>query len=64
MESYWGSLLAAFALMLVLEGLLPFLSPGGWRALFRRFLELSDGQIRFVGLTSMILGLLLLLLTT
>ena len=48
MEAYWGSLLAAFALMLVLEGLLPFLSPGGWRALFRRFLELSDGQIRFV----------------
>jgi uncharacterized protein YjeT (DUF2065 family) len=64
MDGYWGTLLAAFALMLVLEGLLPFLSPGGWRSVFRRFLELSDGQIRFVGLTSMILGLLLLLLTT
>jgi len=64
MEAYGGSLLTAFALMLVLEGLLPFLSPEGWRAIFRRFLELSDGQIRFVGLTSMIFGLLLLLLTT
>ena len=64
MDSYWGTLLAAFALMLVLEGLLPFISPGTWRTAFRRFIELSDGQIRFLGLTSMILGLLLLLLTT
>jgi hypothetical protein len=63
MEGYWGTLLAAFALMLVIEGLLPFLSPGSWRAAFRRFIELSDGQIRFMGLTSMIAGLLLLLLT-
>ncbi len=64
MEGYWGTLLAAFALMLVLEGLLPFLSPRSWRVAFRRFIELSDGQIRFVGLTSMIAGLLLLLLTS
>ncbi len=63
MESYWGSLLAAFALMLVLEGLLPFISPGSWRTAFRRFIELSDGQLRFIGLSSMIVGLLLLLLT-
>jgi hypothetical protein len=49
--------------MLVLEGLLPFLSPRGWRSMFRRFIELADGQIRFIGLTSMILGLLLLYLT-
>lgn len=63
MEGYWGSLLAAFALMLVLEGLFPFLSPGGWRAAFRRIIELSDGQVRFFGLTSMIAGLLLLLWT-
>ncbi|NIO43825.1 MAG: DUF2065 family protein [Burkholderiales bacterium] len=64
MDGYWGTLLAAFALMLVLEGLLPFLSPRSWRAAFRRFIELSDGQIRFIGLTSMIAGLLLLLLTS
>jgi uncharacterized protein YjeT (DUF2065 family) len=62
-EGFWGSLLAALALMLVLEGLLPFLSPGSWRTAFRRFIELSDGQLRFVGLTTMIAGLLLLLLT-
>jgi uncharacterized protein YjeT (DUF2065 family) len=48
--------------MLVIEGLLPFLSPARWRALFRQALELSDGQLRFMGLCSMVLGLLLLLL--
>lgn len=53
-------LLTAFALMLVIEGLLPFLLPGTWRDTFRRLIELSDGQIRFIGLTSMLLGLLLL----
>lgn len=63
MENYWATLFAAFALMLVLEGLLPFLSPGTWRSAFRRFTELSDGQIRFLGLTSMIIGLLLLFFT-
>jgi uncharacterized protein len=63
MEAYWGSLLAAFALMLILEGLLPFLSPSAWREAFRRLTEMSDGQIRFIGLSSMIAGLLLLFLT-
>jgi uncharacterized protein YjeT (DUF2065 family) len=53
-------LLGALALMLVIEGLLPFLSPGTWREAFRRATELSDGQIRFFGLTSMVIGLLLL----
>lgn len=53
-------LLAAFALMLVLEGILPFAAPRLWRETFRRFIEMSDGQIRFVGLASMILGLALL----
>ncbi len=38
------------ALMLVFEGLLPFLSPAAWRAIFERATRLSDGQIRFVGL--------------
>jgi uncharacterized protein len=63
MDDYWTSLLAAFALMLILEGLLPFLSPGAWREAFRRLIEMTDGQIRFVGLGSMIAGLLLLFLT-
>jgi uncharacterized protein len=53
-------LLTAFALMLVIEGLLPFLLPGMWRDAFRKLTELSDGQIRFIGLTSMLLGLMLL----
>jgi uncharacterized protein len=55
-------LLSALALMLVVEGLLPFLSPGAWRQVFQRALQLSDGQIRFLGLTSMIVGLIALLL--
>ena len=53
-------LFGAFALMLVLEGLLPFISPGAWRRVFERAVKLSDGQIRFVGLTSVLAGLLLL----
>ena len=55
-------LLTAFALMLVIEGILPFLVPGLWRETFRRLIEMSDGQIRFIGLTSMLAGLLLLFL--
>jgi len=55
-------LLTALALMLVFEGLLPFLLPGAWRDAFRRLTELSDGQLRFIGLTAMVAGLLLLAL--
>jgi uncharacterized protein YjeT (DUF2065 family) len=54
-------LLGAVALMLVLEGLLPFLSPGRWRSMFEKLARLSDGQIRFFGLSSMLIGLVLLL---
>ena len=53
-------LLLAFALMLVIEGLLPFLAPRVWREAFRRVTELSDGQIRFIGLSSMLVGVVLL----
>ena len=52
--------LLALALMLILEGVLPFLAPNLWRDTFRRITQMSDGQIRFVGLSSMIVGLLLL----
>jgi uncharacterized protein YjeT (DUF2065 family) len=52
--------LMAFALMLVIEGLLPFLAPTLWRDTFRRITQMSDGQIRFFGLSSMLAGLLLL----
>ncbi len=54
--------LLAFALMLIIEGALPFLAPGLWRDTFRRITQLSDGQIRFFGLTSMLIGLALLAL--
>jgi uncharacterized protein len=54
------TLLVAFALMLVIEGVLPFLVPTLWRDTFRRLTELTDGQIRFIELTSMLAGLLLL----
>jgi uncharacterized protein len=55
------SLMLAFALMLVLEGILPFLVPTIWRETFRKLTEMSDGQIRFVGLSSIVAGLLLML---
>ncbi|ACV36192.1 DUF2065 domain-containing protein [Accumulibacter sp.] len=56
-----NNLLLAFALMLVLEGLLPFVAPSAWRETFRRLIRLTDGQIRFIGLTSMLIGLVLLI---
>lgn len=54
------TLLLAFGLMLVIEGILPFLSPVKWRDTFRRLIAFSDGQIRFVGLTSMVVGIIIL----
>jgi uncharacterized protein YjeT (DUF2065 family) len=52
----------ALALVLVIEGLLPFISPGGWRRMFEQILALGDGQIRFFGLCSIVIGLVLLAL--
>ncbi len=57
----WNLLLGAVALMLVIEGLLPFLSPVAWRRVFERATRMSDGQIRFLGLSSMLAGLAMLL---
>ena len=51
------SLLAAFALVLVVEGLLPLVAPRLWRETFRKLLELTDGQLRFIGLVSIAMGL-------
>ena len=56
------TLLMAVALMLVIEGLVPFLAPAFWREAFRRITQFSDGQIRFFGLSSMLAGLVLLFL--
>lgn len=52
--------LTALALVLVIEGALPFLVPALWRETFKRITQMSDGQIRFIGLSSMLLGVLLL----
>jgi uncharacterized protein len=49
----------ALALVLILEGLLPFISPGAWRRVFSEMLRMRDGQIRFFGLCSIGLGVLL-----
>ena len=54
-------LIGALALMLIAEGLLPFLSPRQWRAVFERAVQMSDGQIRFIGLVSLLAGVALLL---
>lgn len=54
-----ASFLMAFGLMLVLEGVLPFLAPALWRDAFRKLMQLTDGQLRFMGLFSMAVGLLL-----
>ena len=50
------TLFAALALMLVIEGVLPFVAPRVWRETFRRVTAMSDGQIRFIGLGSMLAG--------
>lgn len=57
-----NSLLAAFGLVLVLEGILPFLAPRLWREAFRKVLELNDGQLRFMGLLSMLAGIVVVLI--
>jgi uncharacterized protein YjeT (DUF2065 family) len=57
MSDYW---LLGLALMLVLEGIMPFLFPSAWRETFRRMVAMNDGQLRFIGLTSMLIGLILL----
>ena len=54
--------LAALGLLLVIEGLLPFAAPAVWRDGFRRMLELSDGQLRFIGAASMLGGVFLLMM--
>ena len=59
---FWDLLLGACALMLVVEGLLPFFSPTAWRRVFEKATQLSDGQIRFLGLSSMLAGLVMLFL--
>jgi len=57
---YWTAILTAVALLLILEGMLPFVGPGRYRQLVAQIASLSDNQLRTVGLVAMIAGLLLL----
>ena len=57
----WDLAIGACALLLIAEGLLPFLSPASWRSVFERALQMSDGQIRFLGMLCVLGGLLLML---
>jgi uncharacterized protein YjeT (DUF2065 family) len=54
------SLWIALGLVLVIEGFLPFFNPAGWRRMFEQVLKLDDGQLRFFGLISIAIGLLLI----
>jgi uncharacterized protein len=56
-----ASILAAIALVLIFDGLLPLISPTRWREMFTQLLLLQDGQIRFFGLTIVLLGFFLLI---
>jgi uncharacterized protein YjeT (DUF2065 family) len=58
-----ATILTALGLMLIFEGLLPFIAPQAWRETFKRMIELKDGQLRFVGIISIIGGLLLMFLS-
>lgn len=53
------TLLAAAALFFVFEGVMPFVAPGLWRETLQRLGRLTDGQLRFVGLSSIVAGLLM-----
>jgi uncharacterized protein YjeT (DUF2065 family) len=55
------SLWTALALVLVIERLLPFVSPAGWRRVFSQLVQLRDGQIRFFALLCIVFGVAMLL---
>ena len=57
MLQYW---LLGLAMMLVIEGLLPFVFPEMWRETFRKLVSLTNGKLRFVGIIAMLAGLLML----
>ena len=57
---YWTEILTACALILVLEGMLPFVRPGRYKQLVAQIVRLSDNQLRTAGLTAMVAGLVLL----
>lgn len=59
-DDFLNSLIAGFCLMLVFEGLLPFIAPSQWRETVNKIAQLEDGAIRKFGLCSMVAGITLL----
>ncbi len=57
---FWQVLPAAIALVFIIEGLMPFISPGRWRHMLTMVEQMDDRVIRNFGLGSMLFGLLLL----
>ncbi|MDP3617840.1 MAG: DUF2065 domain-containing protein [Rhodoferax sp.] len=55
-DTFW----LALALVLVIEGIFPFVSPAGWRRMFVQIIKLNDGQLRFFGMSSLFAGSLLI----
>lgn len=58
----WHELAIAFCLMLVVEGIIPFISPGRWRKMLLVMNQIDDNTMRMIGLGSMLTGTVLLLL--
>jgi uncharacterized protein YjeT (DUF2065 family) len=58
----WEELWIALALIFVIEGVMPFLNPTGWRKTLRQISEMEDKTLRIIGLSSMIFGVILLYL--
>jgi len=56
----WQDLFAALTLVLVIEGIMPFVSPGRWRKMLSVMNAMSDSQIRMIGGGSISVGLFLL----
>ncbi|MEQ8955240.1 MAG: DUF2065 domain-containing protein [Gammaproteobacteria bacterium] len=56
----WHELAVAFCLMLVIEGILPFIDPGRWRKMLMLLDQVDDGTMRLMGLGSMLIGTTLL----
>ncbi len=58
----WESIVPALALVLVIEGMLPFLSPKGWRDAMSQAAQLPDNVLRGIGFFSMLAGVIILYL--
>lgn len=56
----WQELAVALSLVMIIEGLLPFVAPGRWREVILNVAHSNDRQIRIIGLISMLSGLALL----